>query len=765
LYRHADYQPRGEYLYADTTGNYGLPADWDNQLSSVLLRPGWSVRLYKDAGHSGTSKCFTSDDSDFSNDTFEDGSPMNDQVSSLSLYNQTSCPSNDTEPPVVNWIRPVGNEQVHHASSGTVQLEASATDNVGVNRVVFNRWDAENQQIVHIATDYSPPYLATVDVAALNMVWNQINAVAYDAVGNVSGRYIWIFRDDPNPVPENRIQMYLDMGYQNGYCYMTGEGWGNLAGGCDQYDNQVSSVLLQPGWSVRFFKEANLGGASKCIASSDPDFSNDTFDDGTPLNDAVSSLYLYHQATCPTAPPAPSLISPPDGSTFNEDEAITLSWSATANEYYGEIWGGPAGTLTFGWQSGTSVNIGPQWAGYTYYWHVKARHNYGESVWSSTWSFVVRPAAPSSLVAQTPSCTQVSLTWADNSGNEEGYRVYRNNTLLAQLEAGRTGYTDPNVNENTSYTYVVRAFRGSIESAPSNTANVTTPRCPTATPTRTFTHTPTWTPTWTAVATLAPTSTSTRTPTYTPTGIATNLPTGTPTNTPFLSATATRTGTGVASTETATPVMPTSTSISTATGTSTRTGTHVTTPSPTASATPCPIGFSDVSPDDYFYEPVRYLYCRGVISGYADNTFRPYNDTTRGQLTKIVMLAERWPLYSPPEPTFSDVPADHPFYPFVETAYREEIISGYLDGTFRPYNNVTRGQLAKIVVLAEEWALYILSTPTFTDVLSDNPFYAFVETAYQHTIISGYLDGTFRPYNNATRGQICKIIYSAITQP
>jgi len=40
-----------------------------------------------------------------------------------------------------------------------------------------------------------------------------------------------------------------------------------------------------------------------------------------------------------------------------------------------------------------------------------------------------------------------------------------------------------------------------------------------------------------------------------------------------------------------------------------------------------------------------------------------------------------------------------------------------------------------------------------------------VETAYEHGIISGYSDGTFRPGNNATRGQIVKFVYCAIIAP
>jgi len=185
------------------------------------------------------------------------------------------------------------------------------------------------------------------------------------------------------------------------------------------------------------------------------------------------------------------------------------------------------------------------------------------------------------------------------------------------------------------------------------------------------------------------------------------------------------------------------------------------------------MNFTDVHPSDYFYEPVRYLYCRGVVSGYGDGTFRPYNLTTRGQLCKIVVLAEGWPLYTPPTPTFRDVPTGHTFYSYVETAYDHRIISGYGCGTacleFRPENNITRAQLCKIVVLADGWAIYTPTSPTLWDVPDTHPFYNYIETAYAHGIISGYTCGSgcreFRPGNNATRGQICKIVYLAVTQP
>src|SRR5207248_10266514 len=107
--------------------------------------------------------------------------------------------------------------------------------------------------------------------------------------------------------------------------------------------------------------------------------------------------------------------------------------------------------------------------------------------------------------------------------------------------------------------------------------------------------------------------------------------------------------------------------------TSITTVTDTVTATSTSSASPCPMSFTDVHPTDYFYEAVRYLYCRGIISGYADNTFRPNNLTTRGQLCKIAVLAEGPPIYTPPNPTFRDVPTNHTFYQYIETAYHQGI--------------------------------------------------------------------------------------------
>ena len=186
-------------------------------------------------------------------------------------------------------------------------------------------------------------------------------------------------------------------------------------------------------------------------------------------------------------------------------------------------------------------------------------------------------------------------------------------------------------------------------------------------------------------------------------------------------------------------------------------------PPNTPTPLPC-ISFTDVYPSQYFYHPVDWLFCHAIISGYPDNTFRPFNTATRAQIVKMIVLGEHWPLYSPPAPSFIDVsPADW-HYPYIETALLHAIVSGYPDNTFRPNNNVTRAQLSKMIVLASLWPLLDPPTPSFTDVLPTSPYYTYVETARAHALISGYGDGTFRPNNNATRAQLSKILFIALTQ-
>ena len=103
--------------------------------------------------------------------------------------------------------------------------------------------------------------------------------------------------------------------------------------------------------------------------------------------------------------------------------------------------------------------------------------------------------------------------------------------------------------------------------------------------------------------------------------------------------------------------------------------------------------------------PVQYLVDQNVISGYADGSFRPNENVTRAQFAKMLVLAAGWNVVTPATPSFNDVSSNYWAYGYIETAVSHGVISGYGDGSFRPGNPVTRGQVAKMIFIARGWTL------------------------------------------------------------
>jgi hypothetical protein len=169
--------------------------------------------------------------------------------------------------------------------------------------------------------------------------------------------------------------------------------------------------------------------------------------------------------------------------------------------------------------------------------------------------------------------------------------------------------------------------------------------------------------------------------TVTPPTVTSVPPTATGTIT-VLQPSATMTPTRIATTAaTATSTPTTTASLPTNTVVSlTATSTQSTlTPGLTATVTPCAISFADVPPSSTFYSHIRCLACRGIISGYSDGTFRPNNEVTRGQLAKIVSNAAGF-TESPDPQIFEDVAPDNTFYQWINRLTRRGYMSGYVCG-------------------------------------------------------------------------------------
>ncbi len=196
-------------------------------------------------------------------------------------------------------------------------------------------------------------------------------------------------------------------------------------------------------------------------------------------------------------------------------------------------------------------------------------------------------------------------------------------------------------------------------------------------------------------------------PVSTPTTAPSNTPTTAPPSDTPTTAAATQTPGG----NTATPV-PSSTTAPTQTpGGNTATPVPSNTPGvPTATPTACTLTFSDVPVGSTFYPFIRCLACKGIINGYPDGTFKPGNNVTRGQLSKIVSNSAG---FSDNQTTqmFQDVPVGSTFYQYIGRLASRGFINGYPCSAppagqcvppnnlpyFLPNANSTRGQISKIV--------------------------------------------------------------------
>ena len=288
---------------------------------------------------------------------------------------------------------------------------------------------------------------------------------------------------------------------------------------------------------------------------------------------------------------------------------------------------------------------------------------------------------------------------------------------------------------------------------------------------------PSTTRTVTAVASVTVGSTRTSTvvvPTITPGGPTATLTPVVPTSTPG-GPTATRTvpvpTQTLAPSQTAAPTQtpggPSATPVPTQTPggpTATRTtppstqtpgGPTATPVPPSPTPTVCPIQFTDVPSNHTFYTNIRCLACRGIISGYIDGTFRPGNDITRGQIAKMVSNAANF--HDPVTgQTYEDVPPSNTFYEWIERLTQRGVMGGYPCGGpnepcrpgnrpyFRPFNNATRGQLSKIVSNAASY-FEPVSGQFYTDVPSTNPFYAEIMRLTNREVMSGYNCGGINP--------------------
>lgn len=160
--------------------------------------------------------------------------------------------------------------------------------------------------------------------------------------------------------------------------------------------------------------------------------------------------------------------------------------------------------------------------------------------------------------------------------------------------------------------------------------------------------------------------------------------------------------------------------------------------------------FSDVNSDTTHQEGILALVDAGIIKGYEDGTFRPYASITRGEAA--IMTARALGILDGkniPANPFKDVSENQVAYEAIVKLAKKGIVSGFTNDTFKPYETVTRGQVAKYVALAYGYEPADGITK-FPDVNENAALAPYVDILADAGIIEGKANGNFG-YNDALR--------------
>lgn len=137
--------------------------------------------------------------------------------------------------------------------------------------------------------------------------------------------------------------------------------------------------------------------------------------------------------------------------------------------------------------------------------------------------------------------------------------------------------------------------------------------------------------------------------------------------------------------------------------------------------------FSDNPRGSTYYTPVRWLQLAGISSGYKDGTYRKFTDISRGESVAFLQryLAPGYQVGAGGV-SFSDVTAQTPHYtPITWAATSDPAVTvGYANGTFAPFRSVSRDEFVSF--------LYRAVDPEYTVPVGDGSPFADVSTSSSH---------------------------------
>ena len=169
------------------------------------------------------------------------------------------------------------------------------------------------------------------------------------------------------------------------------------------------------------------------------------------------------------------------------------------------------------------------------------------------------------------------------------------------------------------------------------------------------------------------------------------------------------------------------------------------------------VKFTDVSKNDWFYEPVMWAVSNNITAGVSETKFAPNQTCTRAQAVMFLWNQAGKPVVSRKN-SFKDVKSSDWYYNAVQWAVSEGITNGTSKTTFSPSKTCNRAEIVTFLWNQAGKPSVSASNP-FKDVKSSDWYYKAVQWAVKKGVTSGTSKTTFSPTKACTRAQIVTFMY------
>lgn len=161
--------------------------------------------------------------------------------------------------------------------------------------------------------------------------------------------------------------------------------------------------------------------------------------------------------------------------------------------------------------------------------------------------------------------------------------------------------------------------------------------------------------------------------------------------------------------------------------------------------------FTDTN--DYRHrDSIDYIRDEGIVQGYSDGSYRPYDPINRAEMLKIILSAKiKDNDIGKDNRCFDDVRLEW-FARYICYAKANNIIKGYADGSYKPGNNV-------LMVEALKMALETFEVNLPGKKSNDQWYQPYVDFAHENNIFSKY---SYVPGKNISRGEMAYLIHQLL---